>query len=93
MPGIRCAVAVCKNGKTMTGKDPSTLHIIYHRFPLDEQQRKLWVKRTRRDGEFKASSARICSVHFTSEDYERDLKAELMGLPARRVRPKYKLAR
>ncbi|XP_069690001.1 uncharacterized protein [Periplaneta americana] len=33
---------------------------------------------------FNLETARICSEHFTSDSYERDLKAELLNIPAKK---------
>jgi hypothetical protein len=45
-----------------------------------------WVQRCRRaDESFNPSTAVICSVHFTPENYERDLRAELLNLLPKKI--------
>lgn len=85
MPGTRCTVALCNNSLQETQKGLLTRHIQYHRFPLDEKLCNVWKTCLHRDGKWNAKSCRICSVHFTSDDYERNLKAELLGLSAKKV--------
>ncbi len=38
----------------------------------------------RADKLFNPAQARVCSEHFVPDDYERDLRHELMGTPFRR---------
>jgi hypothetical protein len=47
--------------------------------------RKVWVQRCYRKDSFNVDNARICSKHFTPEDFKRDLYNEMMGLQPRRL--------
>ncbi|KAL1489684.1 hypothetical protein ABEB36_013626 [Hypothenemus hampei] len=38
-----------------------------------------WVKLCKRPKNFNVTTARLCTLHFEPDDYERDLKNELMG--------------
>lgn len=69
-----CAVATCKNPN----------HVLYHRFPTDLDQQKLWVNACRRKDYINPKTATICERHFTPESYQRDLKNELLGLPLKK---------
>ncbi|XP_023224471.1 THAP domain-containing protein 4-like [Centruroides sculpturatus] len=40
------------------------------RFPADQNRRKVWVVRTRRDKWQPTSSSRLCEIHFTEEQFE-----------------------
>ena len=71
-----CAVAVCDN--------PKHAEVIYHRFPKEESTRKHWIVKCKRGDSFKTQHATVCSTHFTENDYERDLKSELLGLPPKK---------
>jgi len=73
--GNTCAVAIC----------PSPQEATYHVFPKDERLQKLWVDLCKRKETINIKTARICSSHFKEEDYERDLKNELLGLPIRKL--------
>jgi hypothetical protein len=76
--GNTCAVAIC----------PSAPEATYHVFPKDEHLQKLWVDLCKRKETINVKTARVCSFHFKEEDYERDLKNEVLGLPIRkRLKP------
>lgn len=62
-----------------------TTGVMYHRFPKSEELRRVWVLRCKRNDTFNPDNARVCSIHFCPEDYERDLKNELLGLPQRKI--------
>lgn len=74
-----CAVAQCNNWGF---KEPGT---VYHIFPKCEEQRRVWVSRCKRADDFNVNTARVCSKHFLREDYERDMKNELLGLPTKKI--------
>lgn len=77
-----CAVYGCKNKKKRRREHGDT--VTYHRFPKEKDAdakriRLMWISRCKRNDDFNADTHRICSNHFTEEDYERDLKNELLG--------------
>ena len=81
----QCAVATCRNSHRRTrGR-----RIRYHRFPQIPEVRSLWVLACGRvplaNGEipFNIQTARICSLHFTNESYEKDMEHLVLGLPVR----------
>lgn len=82
---MRCTVAVCNNSWAKTKKDNSRSHIKYFTFPKNEELRKQWIQRCRRDGKWNPDSCRVCSEHFHASDFDRDLKSELLGLPTTRI--------
>ncbi len=65
-----CAVACCKG--------PYEQEVSFHRFPKDPAVRKAWKNACRRKDEINLNVARVCSRHFSAEDLERDMKAELL---------------
>ncbi len=69
-----CAIATCKN--------PRDAH--YFSFPKDASKQKLWLARCKRSDKVNTKNAKVCEIHFASEDYERDLKSELLGLPPKK---------
>ena len=79
-----CAVAECENSEAVKKLRGKTL--IYHRFPKDPNTFKSWVSKCKRGDKRLPdfSKARICCDHFTEDDYDRDLKSELLGIPAKR---------
>ncbi|XP_053598927.1 uncharacterized protein LOC103572158 isoform X2 [Microplitis demolitor] len=81
----QCAVATCRNSHRRTrGR-----RIRYHRFPQIPEVRARWVRACGRaplsNGEipFNIQTARICSLHFTNDSYEKDMEHLVLGLPVR----------
>lgn len=72
----QCAVSSCRNSHRRTRGHS----IRYHRFPQLSEVRNLWVKACNRtplaNGEppFNIKTARVCSLHFTQDSYERDVE-------------------
>jgi len=81
MPGTRCAVAGCGNSLQKTKVNSESKRVRYHRFPTDLQFRQEWATKCQRDGKWDPASCHVCSEHFTEDDYQHDLKAELLNLP------------
>ncbi|XP_025200593.1 zinc finger MYM-type protein 1-like [Melanaphis sacchari] len=80
MSGTMCAVVCCKNRLKITkclAKD-----ISYHTFPKDSEPEhlKTWILRTKRTDKFNPKSYHICSEYFDADDFERNLKAEMLNL-------------
>lgn len=72
---MRCAVAGCQSDNQTKGADKS---VRFHGFPKNNVLEKLWVNACCRKDHFNAKTSRICSKHFKSEDYERNLQHELL---------------
>ncbi|XP_040569334.1 transposable element P transposase isoform X1 [Lepeophtheirus salmonis] len=68
-----CSVSICN----------STEPRCYHRFPKDLYLQELWIRACNSKKKISLSTARICQYHFLPNDYCRDLRNELMGLPIR----------
>lgn len=83
MPGMRCTVGVCNNSRL--GVKQSGKEVCFYRFPKNKSLRQIWVQKCKRGGKWDPENCRVCSEHFTEEDYERDLQAELLNLPAKRI--------
>lgn len=85
MPGQYCAVALCKstthNRITLKNDDA---YLIFHSFPkahdlVSSTMRREWINRCKRRNKLNPTTSAICSLHFTQNDYERDLQNELLG--------------
>lgn len=81
----QCAVATCRNSHRRTrGR-----RIRYHRFPRIPEVRSRWIRACGRvplsNGEipFNIKTARVCSLHFTADSYEKDVEHLVLGLPMR----------
>lgn len=68
MPGIQCVVAFCKSNALIKRKEGEK--ISFHNFPKNESFRKKWIKFCRREKTFNPDTSRICSKHFTKNDYD-----------------------
>ena len=72
---MTCSVAVC----------PSPKEASYFRFPKDLSIQKIWIDLCKRQDKINPTTARICSAHFKDEDFERDLRNELLNIPVRKL--------
>ena len=66
-----CAIFRCTNNSRDKG-------IYFHRYPKDPKVSKVCINVSKRSGNANARDARICSVYFRTEDYERNLQHELI---------------
>ena len=73
---MRCAIFGCNNDNQVKAFQKD---IRFFRFPKDNVTRQLWVIPCCRSDSFNELNARICSKHFTADDYERNLKFELLN--------------
>lgn len=85
MPGHdHCCVPACTNRRN---KCPG---LSFHAFPKDDQLRRRWIAAIKRDeGRFFAigSDTRVCSAHFTAEDYFAQCGPEVLSEGQGRRRP------
>ncbi|KAJ8866847.1 hypothetical protein PR048_032708 [Dryococelus australis] len=75
MPG--CAMQKCRNHSRKTGSA-----VMYHRFPNDLVTRENWIFACKR---YLPDTSRVCSSHFSENNYERDLRSELAGIKINRT--------
>ena len=76
-----CAVADCTNNS----KEGKAKGLVFHEFPKSRSDiRNKWIAQCRRKDKVNPTSSRMCSAHFSTDDYERDLRNELLGLPPRK---------
>lgn len=80
----RCAVLMCRNNSS---KERSSFekNIKYFPFPVNSDLRIKWIVACQRIEEWTPESSYICSEHFAETDFERDLNAELLKLPPKRI--------
>jgi len=74
-----CAVATCKNTHISTSSPFSSEPPKLHKFPKGEVGLK-WESLCKRADKINLRNAVICSDHFVPDNYERNLKAELLKL-------------
>nr|XP_022910941.1 uncharacterized protein LOC111421979 [Onthophagus taurus] len=78
---VSCAIKNCRSNyvvSTVIG-----LNISFFNIPKEERVRKLWLMKYKE--EVNVTTARVCTLHFRPEDFERDLRAELLQLKRRRL--------
>ncbi|XP_050711209.1 uncharacterized protein LOC126995578 isoform X4 [Eriocheir sinensis] len=71
---VYCSVKGCKENDRKRENAP------LHRFPVDKTTQKIWIEFCY-NTKIKPGVARVCGLHFTEEDYVRNLKYELLNLP------------
>ncbi|VVC27336.1 Zinc finger, C2CH-type,Transposase protein, partial [Cinara cedri] len=86
--GSVCAVPTCVNysGKL---KHEGRTDISFHRFPKNLAYRKQWMYKCKRADKWNPSSSFICSDHFNTDDFIRNLQAELLGYTPKGRRLKF----
>ncbi len=62
-----CSVPMCNSGYPRLETPPD---VSFHRYPKDETQRALWIRKIHRDFFTANDSSRVCSLHFKESDYE-----------------------
>lgn len=78
-----CSVRSCKinaNYAKIIG-----VKVSFFKFPREETLKKAWVEKCDRTDKINFRNARVCSMHFKAEDFERDLRAELLQQPSRLI--------
>ena len=58
--------------------------ISYHRLPNDQNTRRTWLRRVRRENLPKPNPYYVCSAHFTADSFEGSLK-ELFGMKGQKA--------
>lgn len=81
----RCFVSTCGNYYSRSNSKP----VHYHTFPVSKKLASRWVLACKgRPFSPVPKYARVCSEHFSTSCYKRDLQHELLGLPIRkRLKP------
>ncbi|QQP52593.1 Uncharacterized protein FKW44_004784, partial [Caligus rogercresseyi] len=70
-----CAVSTCPS--------PSDVH--YFAFPRkDLVLQRLWISKCKRGNKINPINAKVCERHFTCDDFQRNLKAELLNLNSKK---------
>ena len=73
---MRCAVFGCNNNNQSKDCDKN---VKFFTFPKQHTLRKLWEIACCRADKLNADTARVCSKHFCADNYERNLKYELLN--------------
>lgn len=84
MHGTGCSVAICKSN--MIKAKIAGEKIMFFNFPKNAEVRNKWIRCCHRKDKWNPSTSRICSVHFTNDDYEDSLKANLMNITPKKLK-------
>ncbi|XP_076038239.1 uncharacterized protein LOC143023557 [Oratosquilla oratoria] len=71
-----CAIKGC--GSNQRENKPN---VHFHRFPANKKVCERWIELCGNKNTINVQNARLCSLHFGSPDYKRQLKYELLDLP------------
>lgn len=75
MPSVNCCIEGCGNNAFKAKQQGVVLH--FHRFPKDPYIRDQWMLRCVKDDTDNIDGARVCSDHFSIDDYDDIIKAKL----------------
>lgn len=83
---VLCAMISCpSHNKKLKKKASNGNQIVekvhFYRFPRDKILCDIWVGKCQRETPFNVQNARICSLHFKEDDFERNLRLELLSFP------------
>ncbi|KAB0805345.1 hypothetical protein PPYR_02315 [Photinus pyralis] len=80
--GMMCSVATCKsNRRKVTGES-----LKFFSFPKNLVVQKQWVQKCYQRDKFDTKKEKICSKHFQPSDYEDEVMANIMGIPAKKLK-------
>ncbi|XP_067013034.2 THAP domain-containing protein 1 B isoform X4 [Anabrus simplex] len=77
---VCCAIAGCTNHS----RHAKERNLHFHSFPKATDLKQRWIHACKRRDSFSTINARVCSEHFGDDDYQRDLKSELLQLIPRK---------
>lgn len=78
---VRCAVLGCNSDNNYRYSDGKGGTISFFRFPRENKKfRDIWIAKCGRKRKFNVNTSRVCSMHFRKQDYERNLRAELLDI-------------
>ena len=79
---VYCCAVGCSNDSRFVSKGQG---ISFHRFPTEDSLLIEWLAKISRVGLEVTKDTRLCSDHFESDCFERDLRAELLGSKGKRT--------
>ena len=79
---VYCCAVGCSNDSRSVSKEQG---ISFHRLPTEGSLLQEWLAKISRVDFAVTKDTRLCSDHFQPDCFERDLKAELLGLKGKRT--------
>lgn len=76
---FKCAVSTCRNVFTNLADHQLNATFKFHNFPKDPILKQKWKALCNVPLTTNTSQLKVCSDHFTLEDYNRNLKAEFLN--------------
>lgn len=73
---VSCSAVGC-NSRSKTKKNQEAESVSFFSLPKDNNLRKIWVSKIKRDDLPK--DTRICHLHFTEDSFQRDLKVSTVA--------------
>lgn len=75
----KCAIESCNVLYEHTKKLNSK--VSFYCFPKNENLKQIWIKKCNRNEHMSVQRARVCSLHFRDDDFQRDRRNELLNMP------------
>ena len=60
---------ICEAYNCFSEYNKTDVNVMYHRFPANRGTRRKWIRRLKLKSVKLKANSRLCSKHFTSEDY------------------------
>ena len=79
---VYCCAVGCSNDSRSVSKEHG---ISFHRLPTENSLLQKWLAKISRVDFVVTKDTLLCSDHFEPDCFERDLKAELLGLKSKRT--------
>lgn len=86
MPGNWCSVPFCRNNSNVKNKDGHKW--TFFCFPKNPTLQREWLDKckVKNKNSINVANARICSAHFTNDDYEDLIKSQILGTQPRKLK-------
>lgn len=82
--GVRCIVENCRTFINLESKGPQSKRNNYYTFPKDAKMRQVWLKKCGKKEPIDYEHSYVCVKHFKDEDFERNLRNELLDVPIKK---------
>lgn len=83
--GLHCSVPSCKSNSLVARRNGKRIR--FFQFPRDPNVQRKWVQRCCKDEKWDTKNKKICQKHFTINDFDDVIQAQLLNIYPRRLKP------